>query len=205
MPTLDCVSFSTAGWTPEEASEERIVWSNERQDRLEFSFHNLPPALPPLFPLKGLQIHASENWQTDVIALISLDVLNVRGTSIIRAIMKKVVREERQFYIGMLLLPFRDFFYELRISTHPKELPTSREREIRQELSRNENFQNWQQDPYRQEETSGYLCCGSDNEEYDSRYPEDALALLRGELVKIAASLQTVREVRNSIPFQGTA
>lgn len=206
MPTLDCISFNTSGWTPEEATEDMIAWSNEAGDRLEYHIFATPPALPVLYPVEGFQKFASDNWQDAETALIYADVLSVRGTSVVRAILKQKLDRHSQIYLGRIHLPFRDFGYEIRLATIPHPTPSIRETEISDELILNlDEPVRWLRDPYTPDRPGDYLCCESDAEEYDSRYPDDPLTLLRQEMVKIIASIQTVREVRNSIPFQGNA
>lgn len=204
MPTLECISFNTSGWTPEEASEDQIAWTNESGDRLEYRLNHAPPVLPVLYPLEGFQRYVSENWQDPQTAVISADVLSIRGTFVVRSILKHQVSDDQQVYHGRICLPFRDFSYEIRITTTPLSLPSERETEVRSEMDQHEGgMQTWQQDPYCQDRKQDYLCSESDNEEYDSRFSDDPLALLRQEMVKIIASIQSVREVRNSVPFQG--
>lgn len=202
MPPLDCIKFSTAGWTPEEAREEGIVWTNERGDRMEFSVKE-SPRLPPLYPVEDLQRFVSREWQDDRTALISLDVVSIRGSSLIRGVMKHYDADNLCSYSGLLLLPFRDFSYELRIHTVSSHFPSVRETEVKGELKQNEKPDLWYQDPYNTESRSTFLCSESDYEEYDDRYPEHPLTCLRREMQVISASFEAAREVKNSVPFQG--
>ncbi len=201
MPTLDCIVFNTSGWTPEEATDDLIAWTNEAGDRLEYRISNKSPVLPALYPIDLVQKFAGEHWQNDSTALISVDVLSVRGMSIVRSVLKHRLSDEQHSYHGRIHLPFRDFSYEIRVKMAAVDAPTPREGKIHAELASDES---WDQAPYHPA-PAGYLCCRADHEQFDEQFPQDSLTLLRLELVKIIASLQTIREVRNSIPFQGNA
>lgn len=208
MPTLECISFNTSGWTPEHSEEGLIVWTNEVRDRMEYRIAKKPPMLPPLYPMEGIQKFAGKRWQNDTTAIIAVDVLTVRGMSIVRSVLKRKIvdggtSDPMVSYHGRIHIPFRDFAYEIKIKTAPEIAPTQRETLLRAEHESNEDASfPWEQDPYLPERT-GYLCCESDNSVYDERFPDDPLTRLRQEMVKIVASIITVREVRNAVPFQG--
>lgn len=203
MPTLECISFNTSGWTPTEASEELIVWTNEANDRMEYRISEKAPVLPPLYPMEGVQKFASEHWQNENTALISVEVISVRGMSIVRSVLKRKIGDSQISYHGRFHIPFRDFAFEIKLKTAPISIPTVRESELHAEHNQGEDASiPWEQDPYVTGNGS-FLCCESDHGAYDTRFPEDPLTLLRQEMIKIVSSLVTVREVRNSVPFQG--
>jgi len=204
MLTLECISFNTSGWTPEEAAEDLIVWTNEAHDRMEYRIAKKPPRLPSLYPLEGIQKFASQRWNNETTAIISVDVLTIRGMSIVRSVLKRKIGDSHVSYHGRIHIPFRDFAFEIKIKTAPVAAPSDRESQLRAEHENNEDATlPWEQDPYLPDHRSDFLCCESDNGDYDDRFPEDPLTLLRQELVKIVSSIVTIREVRNAVPFQG--
>lgn len=207
MPTLQCLTFDTSGWKPQDDNETSRSWANDGGDRLSLQLFSVPPDLPALYPIEPLRAHYRSHWQTAASAMIGVDVLQVRGMSLVRSVFKHRLKENRQYYTGQLILPYRDFCYTIDVATVPEMLPTERETVILEMISAQSGMcqLNWGEDPYDTTVQGAYLANPSDAENWDHQFTVQGLSVVRRSLGKIVATLMATREIRNSVPFAGNS
>ncbi|MFO1019743.1 MAG: hypothetical protein U0903_03485 [Planctomycetales bacterium] len=176
-----------------------------------YHLYMAPPEIPPLYPVDGLRNYFRNQWQDVSAAMISVDVLQVRGMALVRSVFKRRLKDNRQYYTGQLVLPYRDFCYALDVATIPEVVPTERETTIHELLSSQaEPSQagqcslSWGQDPYSDTVKGEYLANPSDEETWDRQFTTHGLTVVRSTLAKIVATIMATRELRNSVPFSGT-
>jgi hypothetical protein len=204
MLSADDLLIDTTGWEPRETAENRATWINAAGDVLTKRFNPEPPQMPGLFRTQELLDYYSAQVTAAGGALISVDLVHVRGTNLSKVVFKSSQSEGPLGFVGTLTLPYRDFSYSLRIQALecPGDEVRSQQAMAFLEMSNPSGTDLrplWFGEPVEVGETK-ILRCLADDEVWDVEFPTHPLARVRTELARLLPSIQVSREVKNSVP-----
>jgi hypothetical protein len=207
MLTIDCLTFDTTGWGLVKNTESKATWTNAQGDRLGKQFFPLPPDIPSLFALDELRDYFRKQALQSGGAIISVDVLHIKGMSLARSIFK-YPRPIGMGFFGSLIMPFRDFSYVIRVQCVESQDSVNREDTllplVQQRLPTGTVLSDvWMQDPYDPGFEGPVLRCLTDDECWDRELPEHPLSKIRAIFAQIIPTIAVNREVKNSVPFRG--
>ena len=209
MPAIDDVQFDTNGWEPRaEPAENRCAWTNGFGDILSLRFKPGAPTMPSLFRFQALREHHARRLAASGGTILSLDLLQVKGLSISKLVVKTWQPAGGWGYLGILSLPYRDFSFSIRMQTLERAGDEAREH----------HAWNWLHDSQPAETDCLPLWFGreeaphnihaalpnlADNERWDADFPEHPLSRLRTEFSRLIPTLSISRDVKNSAPHRG--
>jgi hypothetical protein len=207
MLNIDCLNFDTPGWDVVKSSDSKVTWTNAQGDRLGKQFFPLPPDIPSLYALEELRDYFRKQALQSGGAIISVDVLHLKGMSLARSIFK-YPRPSGMGFFGSLIMPFRDFSYVIRVQCVESQDTINREAtllpRVQEQLPAGTVLADvWLQDPYDPTFRGPVLRCLSDDECWDCELPEHPLSKIRSIFAQIIPSITVDREVKNSVPFRG--
>ncbi len=209
MPSLADVQFDTTGWEPrEESAENRLKWANGVGDVLSIRYQGAPPQMPSLFRLQALKEYHTRQLQPSGGAILSLDLLQVKGVSVGKLVFKSMQQAGGWGYMGMLFLPYRDFSYSIRIQALERAGDEARGQHVWNLLhasqpSEADCYALWFDLEAAPDDLNTARVCMADEERWDKDFPDHPLSRLRSELTRIIPTLIVSREVKNSAPHRG--
>ena len=209
MPSLDDVQFDTTGWQPiAESGDHRLKWANGSGDVLSIRYQGAPPQMPSLFRLQVLKDYHTRQLQPSGGAILSLDLLQVKGVSVGKLIFKSMQPTGGWGYMGMLFLPYRDFSYSIRIQAVERTGDEARGQHVWTMLHHSQPADAdcnalWFDLESAPEDINAARPCMADEERWDNEFPEHPLSRLRAELIRLVPTLVVSREVKNSAPHRG--
>lgn len=204
MPTVDEVQFDTTGWTQREAIENRAVWTNAMGDVLTKRLISGPPKMPGVFRTQEVASYYRQQIAATGGALLSADLLHVKGTSVSRMLFKTPHTEGLLGYVGSLTLAYRDFSYSIRMQA--LERPGDGDRALHAKAFLEMSYPSgtdlrslWFGEAVPDGDTV-LRRCQADDEVWDVEFPQHPLSRIRIEFARLLPTLQFSRDVKNSVP-----
>jgi len=190
--------FDTTGWELRESSDTREVWIDNDGDALTLNRMKRPADLP-VDDLKTLRIRCRELAKANEGGLVSADVIDLQGLSVVTLIYK---REElpSYAYTGMMVIPGNGEYFIIVVASVERGTTGVRDALVTAELLEQGKLdptktddqgrlEGWIYDPYDSEYDEGALNSVADDERYDSLVPFHPLSKVRRTLRAIADSL----------------
>ncbi|HEY9849576.1 MAG TPA: hypothetical protein V6D28_08980 [Leptolyngbyaceae cyanobacterium] len=206
MPSIESVNFDVSHWEVLEVLSDRIIWKNDKGDRLSLHFFPIPPNIPfKLNQLTELRNFYRENIIEVGGGLISVDVVSIKEFSAIETIFKFPLKPTGMRYLGSLTFPFADFSYVMKVDC--PEYGTTGLREtivyskVMQNIDLQDPFKGWFEDPYDPTRKDLVMRNKSEDRQYDKLFSDHPLSRLRKYLVQIENSVRFTNEVRLAKPF----
>lgn len=211
-PTIDSVSFDTAGWDLREQSDAHRMWMTDTHDAVLLRYF----AERPTYTYDFRSIDAARefyNAQSNENggAMISATFVKAGGVDVMKGVFKYRSPEPEstaKYYVGVLTMPYRDF--SIQINTESLEVGPTGGREAAVAVIRNDKPPD-DQEPIRVESaeelfklmrSSPVRRIPADDEEYDMLFPHHALSKVRALQTRILESLEVADVVRNSQPYR---
>jgi hypothetical protein len=213
LPAIDSIKFDTTGWKLEEVSLELMRWTNAKNEFLSLSFLEVPPDVPCHLPdIDGLRDSYRIGLANSGAALISADVFPIGRLDCIRLIFKMPLQPSGMVYVGTLTFPFEEFSYVVRVQC--AELGTTGVRDamvldmlIQQGVvafdMETQTIAGWAADPYDSSFIAPLLSNLSDQETFDTMFPDHPLTDVRAHLHTILLNIHADEEVMLSPRFVG--
>lgn len=205
MLNLDSLTFDTTGWSPRNESEVRISWHNANGDKLRKLFQHSTPKMPPLFELHELRTYFRGQATAAEGGIISVDSLHIRGLDLVRSILKLPYGDQIN-YVGIVIIPYRDFSFNLKFQAFNNSDSIDRTAIVQQKLSGDSNntvSAGTASDPYDPSLTNSMSRLESEDERWDAECPTHPLSRLRASIAQLLPTIQTTRDLKNSVPFRG--
>ncbi|MBD2179644.1 hypothetical protein [Aerosakkonema funiforme] len=206
MPSINSVSFDTSKWEAIEQLDDRIIWKNDTADRLSLHFFPIPPDLPaPITNLTKLRNFYRQNVIQAGGGIISIDIVSVKNVSAIKTIFKFPMKSTGMRYIGSLTFPFANFSYVIKIDCPESGMTGVRDSLVHalviKDFDPKDPFKGWFEDPYDKTRQDAVMWSKSDDEKYDSQFPDHPLSRARKYLTEIPTNLEFTNEVLRAKPF----
>lgn len=204
MLSADDLQFDTTGWELRKTDENRATWINANGDVLTKRFNPEPPQMPGLFRAQELLDYYTAQVTSNGGALISVDLVHVRGTNLSKVVFKSAQSGGLLGFVGTLTLPYRDFSYSIWIQAleSPGDEIRSQQALAFLEMSNpsgTDLHPLWFGEPVAEGDTK-IRRCQADDEVWDVEFPTHPLARVRTELTRLLPTMQVSREVKNSVP-----
>lgn len=207
MPTVDDVQFDTTGWELRERQECRVLWGNSHGDVLSKRYSPGTPKTPGPFRVQALKNYLYDQIASIAGAVISLDLLQVKGVAVTKLVYKVAQPQDRFGYVGTLSIAYRDFSYTIKLQTLERSGDEARGLHVWNQLQESYPPETdlsslWFEPVSNHLSHSPVLRCRADNEIWDHSFPDHPLSRLRFELIRIVPSLAVDRMVKNSVPHR---
>ncbi|MDB5388106.1 MAG: hypothetical protein JWM11_3752 [Planctomycetaceae bacterium] len=204
MPTVDDVQFDTTGWELRETTENRVTWSNAAGDSLTKRFSPGAPKMPGLFRSQDLAAYYAEQVSNAGGAVLSVDLVHVKGTSVSRMLFKAPHSEGILGFVGSLTLAYRNFSFSIRIQAVERPGDEARAEHAMAFLKMSYPSDTdlrplWFGESVPAEDTT-LRRCQADDDVWDIEFPEHPLSRIRKEFARLLPTLQISRDVKNSVP-----
>lgn len=204
MLSADDLQFDTTGWESRETAENRATWISASGDVLTKKFSPEPPQMPGLFRTQELLEYYTAQVTAAGGALISVDLVHVRGTNLSKMVFKSPQPEGLFGFVATLTLPYRDFSYSIRLQALERPGDEIRTQQALAFLemsypSGTDLRPLWFGEPVQEGDTK-LRRCQADDEVWDVEFPAHPLARVRAQLAQLLPSVQVSRRVKNSVP-----
>ena len=214
MPGIESVSMSIEGWSLQKSGPYEKAWVNELGDALMIHYEEGAPDLGgPWSRLDRIRdaVRASVD---EVGALVEVEPDELDSLPVLRYILKFPQDPHGMTYLGSWTIPRRDFCLRIRVVCREHEPTGVRDSAVwslsgvpdEDESSTEEldPFQGWFGDPYSPEHAAPILRNRSDDEEWDTQFPQHPLSRVRATLREIKASFRGSEDLRKSEPYPKT-
>jgi hypothetical protein len=183
------------------------AWSDEAGSQLSLHRFDLKPDLvAPLSDVSALR----EQWRHMVAdqngAVVSVDRVEVSGLQALKTVLKFQQDPHGMTYVGSYTFPFETFSYVVRVVCPELGTTGIRDTLVAQKaggITEDGIASDWFQDPYDSKFKASVLRNKSDDEEWDSLFPDHPLSRARAALESVAAECEIADELRDSRPFTG--
>jgi hypothetical protein len=215
MPSLDSVTFDTTGLIPQGDLNGVRVWQIPEGDGLGLYYFPIPPdisadinSLPSISSFYGSQMAAAN------LTGISINTLDIDECRFIKMIVRIPQQPSGMMYMGSLTLPFRDFSFVVKMQCAERGITGMRESLILNELlekgevefDKSGEFEGWEM-PLDTVDSPSWIINRAETVEYDVRFPNHPLSILRRTFDQIEKSIRVAddvkREPRFSYPKSG--
>ncbi|HEX5941576.1 MAG TPA: hypothetical protein VFY66_04830 [Anaerolineales bacterium] len=216
MPSLDSITFDTTGLIPQSDINGVRVWHTPEGDGLGLYYFPIPPdiladinSLTSIGSFYGNQIAAAN------LTGISINTLDIDECKFIKMIIRVPQQPSGMMYIGSLTLPFRDFSFVVKMQCSERGITGMRESLILNELldndevefnNKSDEFEGWEL-PLDTVDSPYWKINRAETVEYDARFPNHPLSILRRTFDQIEKSIKVSddvkREPRFSYPKNG--
>lgn len=213
MPSIESLYFDTTGWVPEPMTDEMMLWKNSRGQILSLHFFDLPPDIPcQLTDVDGLRAAYREELSAAGAALISADVFPVGRLDCVSLIFKAPRQPQGMVYVGSLTFPFDDFSFVIKLECSEWGTTGVRDAMVLDMLmqqgavvfdSATQMIIGWASDPYDRTFTAPLLSNRSDDQAYDSMFPDHPLTDVRAHISRVLMTLRADEGVMASPRFVG--
>ena len=213
MTRCDAITFSLSGWEEVPLDDTARAagmlrgWSDELGNQLSLHRHDLKPDLvAPLSDLSALREQYRHLANDHNGAIVSVDRVDIAGLPALKVILKLPQDPSGMTYVGSFTFPFENVSYVIRVICQELGTTGMRDAVVAQQaggMKEDGIAPDWFQDPYDPSFKAAVLRNKSDDEEWDSVFPEHPLSRVRASLDSIAANCRIASELRNCRPYTG--
>ena len=211
MPGIESVSLSSEGWSLQESGPYERVWVNELGDALVIHYEEGAPDLGGAWSRLDRIRDAVRASLEEAGALVEVEADELDSLPVLRYILKFPQEPHGMTYLGSWTIPRRDFCLRIRVICREHE-PTGVRDTIVWSLSGGagedessteelDPFRGWSGDPYDPKHVAPILRNRSDDEEWDTQFPQHPLSRVRATLREIKASFRGSEDLRTSEPY----
>lgn len=211
MNPLDAITIDLPELRSHDVQDGHRVWYTPDGDGVGLFHFERPPDLPgDPGSLAALRMALSRFASAAGAAVIEVSVTSVDGCTAVRQCVKVPQQPTGMTYIASLVIPFRDFFYVIKIQCEERGITGVREAFVLDEkLGSGEvdvdpehgGMVGWMKDPYDADRSSGLAFCLADAPEYDARFPDHPLSRARRFLDGLESHVTVRDDVRTAAPF----
>jgi hypothetical protein len=206
------IQIDATGWFPADPPQLMPRWQSVTCDEMKIQATPLDAAFPQLSDLAAVRSHFQHVVRTRGGALISCDVVPTGGRAMVRTVSKyRAGRGYAMAYTASLTAPMANWIVELLISGSEDQVTGVREAvvtfEMSQEAGPSEQRQlaqkvfpfEWKFERYEPETRGDLAYLLSDDDKYDSRFPEHPLSRVRRWLRREEPAFQVTPGERSSL------
>ena len=216
MPSLDSITFDTTGLIPQGDMNGVRVWQTPEGNGLGLYYFPIPPDISAdINSLASLNSFYGSQMAAANLTGISIKTLDIDECKFIKMIVRVPQQPLGMMYIGSLTLPFRDFSFVVKMQCSESGITGMRESLILNELLENgevefdnksDEFEGWEM-PLGTVNSPSWRINRAEAVEYDARFPNHPLSILRRTFDQIEKSIKVSdnvkREPRFSYPENG--
>jgi len=196
---INSVVIPNFGWPLTTSSESIKSWVNPEQTiSLSINYFSLEPDIPTLKNIDQLRDFFRKALAAQGYGMVELDILQTFGISMVKGIFKIPQRPFGMTYLASMTIPFENCSFVIKVQAMESGATGMRDTVISQKLLTNNEisigpngFEGWFYDPYDENIKDGLRMNRSEEEQYDSQFPEHPLSRSR----------EILRDVLNKIDF----
>jgi hypothetical protein len=204
---LESLQILTLDWRVLDRGENRIVWQEPDGDAVGVSFFPQPTQLPAE-SLSSLRDYFRQVALDSGGALVSVDVVDLRGIGALRNLMKMPHKPRGMTFLGSILVPFADFSWVVRVQCVERGTTGGREAGVMLHCTqKGQSFElstvpnDWTRDPYDPARADSLMRNLADDEAYDVAFADSPAARARRLLDMLQKRIHFTDEVKASAGF----
>ena len=188
------------GWIPVDGDLD--TWRNAAGDVLSTHYFPQPPDLPaPLGDMDSIR-SAYRRLLRERGAIIELEPEQIRDCHALRAIFKIAQEANRVMYMAVLMIPFRDHNFMVKVTCLEVGTSNLREAAVAMRLGATGPAA-WCADPYDASYSNPVLRNRSEAAEWDALFPDHPLSRARAHTQRTLLQAELPVRVRHLPPFDG--
>lgn len=197
------------GWQIVDQRSTIIVYvNNDESASISVNYFNKEPDLPTIKDVEFLR-----NFYRDLITpnnggLIVTELVSIYGVTAVKTIFK-VKQPIGMAYVASVTIPFKNFSFVVKIQAIENGVIGLRDAVVTEKLlGTNEisvgdsGLENWFSDPYDESIIWGVLMNKSEQQKYDSEFPDHPLTVVRQSINKVIEEIQFTNEILTSALFE---
>ncbi|WP_196891463.1 hypothetical protein [Aureivirga marina] len=202
---IDTISFPTFEFTSENNQPDYKSWlSEDNPMRLSINFFEMQPDIPTINDVQELRNFYREQIIEANGGIIEVEIVDLKGFKAIKTIFKFPMEPSGIMYLGSYTIPFKRYSFVIKIQANEAGITGMRDATIMNNLlaenkTSNDEFipKNWLNDPYDKNCKKGTMMNLSEDQKYDSDFPNHPLSLTRKMLKKIAEEIKFDSKLEN--------
>lgn len=195
---IDLIFIPNFEWLVQKGQKNVKVWINpEETVALSLHFFDLVPDLPSIKDVNILRDFYRENISQNSGALVKVDMIELKGFTTVKTIFKFPQDPTGMTYLASLTIPFANYSYVIKIQAAEVGITGMRDSLVLSEFMADDKVSleddkivGWFADPYDDSIKEGLLMNKSEQEIYDSQFPEHPLSQARGLLKQIEEEIE---------------
>jgi hypothetical protein len=210
MPSLDSITFDTTGLIPQGDKNGVRVWQTPEGEGVGIYYFPIPPdiladinSLESVSSFYGIMIAEAKN-----VTGISIGSVDIDDCKFVKMIIKVHQQPFGMSYIGSLTLPFRDFSFVVKMQCVEHGTTGMRESIVADELlgkgeikiDKSGKLEGWEM-PLVSPQSKVWKMNKAEAVEYDVRFPNHPLSILRRTFDQIEKSLKVSDDVKREPKF----
>jgi hypothetical protein len=212
MRSFDSVQFDNRVYTLLGNINGPRVWHTEEGDVISLYYCNKPPEIPAdIHRPNDLRAAYGKSLHADGFGLVDIETPLVDGLVIIRMVYKSPQQPSGMTYFGTLTIPLRDFSYILKVQCAEQGETGLREAYVRDTLITSGEIDlalatvgsipGWIENARNTEASTLLMRNRSEDDKYDSAFPDHPLSRLRTILGQIQQSLTVADCIKQAVPY----
>ena len=205
FPSIEFLRFDTRAMTalPDESTENVHRWLTSEEDLVLLNLCRVAPDVPAsLDNLDALRAGYRSAVTAQGAALIEAEVVDADSCRAIWLIVRVNRKPRGTIYLASLTLPFRDFSLVLRAQCEEHGITGVREAVLLDELlTHSDGMEGWVADLYDPNLRTPPFRNISEDEKYDTRFPQHPLSRVRRLMRHLQSTLVVAAEVKAAAPF----
>ncbi|WP_265430026.1 hypothetical protein [Chryseobacterium sp. YIM B08800] len=189
--TINSVSVPDFGWNKVEENDSRIVWVNPEESTLiSLNFFDIQPDLPTIKNLDFLKDFYRNSISEANGGVVEVSLLTVNNVPSVKTIFKIPQPERGMTYIASVTIPFENCSFVIKIQAAEVGTTGIRDAVVLNKMLMNgevtvgeDRLENWFEDPYNPNFKNGTLMNKSEQEKYDTEFPEHPLSVARRAII----------------------
>lgn len=207
---IDSISIPDFGWSIDKMDNSIKQWTNPQQAAmLSVNFFNKKPDLPTLKDVTTLRNLYRKRISSNNGGLIQVDIIELQGYPTLKSIFKFPQEPMGMAYLSSFIIPFENYSYVVKIQASEKGISGMRDNAIAMKLLNDKKitlgdngYEGWFNDPYDPQITEGVLMNKSENELYDTDFPNHPLSIIRELQKKIELEIKFGAELKKIEKFK---
>lgn len=191
--SIRSVVIPTFGWQEIESNPAVIKWLSPNQDAiLSINFFNLKPDLPTIKNDKVIRDFYRAQLAPANGGLVQVDIVDIKGIAGVKSIFKIKQQDAPMVYLASITLPFENYSFVIKIQAIESGITGMRDAVILNKLIasgevqiKGQETEGWFADPYDDSHCCGILMNKSEQQLYDSDFPDHPLSVNRSLIEQI--------------------
>lgn len=197
------------GLQQEEDNTFHQQWISEDESLiLSVNYFDIAPDLATLNDIKTVRDNYRDLLVEAEGGLVQVDYIDLKGYPAVKSIFKLPQQSKGVVYVGSITIPFAEHSYVIKVQAAEVGVTGMRDSAISMKLVNNgeieigENgFIGWFADPYEPGVSAGLLMNKSEDEKYDTQFPNHPLSLVRNMLRQTEAEIVLGDELKTIEQF----
>ena len=226
MLNLKSLQLELTGWTLQQEQAESALWFDQETDVLGVNLFNAQPDIPaPCNGPEGLRNYFRQITHAQGGGIVEVDVVRIHNIACASLIIKTPQKPTGCSYQAGLIIPRESFSFVIRVQgqeggftggrdavvmvlensnlqTEPVVEKEYVEHPIFGRVLKGGKIMGWTKDPYEPEFDNIALFNLSDQQKYDTKFPDSPLSRVRRKLTHIINTVNFDRDIINAVEFR---